>query len=73
VEGRKRSQGVVLSATPFSNSTTTVIASQRVGAFAPPDDRLREAIHGAAKQEDGLLRRFRFRLRSVSYGGQASQ
>jgi hypothetical protein len=29
-----------------------VIASQRVGAKAPPDDRLREAIHFAAKKLD---------------------
>jgi hypothetical protein len=28
-----------------------VIASQRVGALAPPDDRLREAIHSAAGGE----------------------
>jgi hypothetical protein len=35
----------------------TVIASQRVGAKAPPDDRLREAIQRVAKT--GLLRRWR--------------
>src|SRR5438093_1124190 len=35
-----------------------------------PDDRLREAIHFAATQEVGLLRRFR--LRSLSYGGQVA-
>src|ERR1700682_1157727 len=34
---------------------------------APPDDRLREAIHLAAQRKNGLLRRFR--LRSWSYGG----
>jgi hypothetical protein len=28
-----------------------VIASQRVGARAPPDDRLREAIHEATKKD----------------------
>ncbi len=46
-----------------------VIASQRVGAKAPPDDRLREAIQGH-KAKAGLLRRFR--LRSLSYGGQVA-
>jgi hypothetical protein len=35
-----------------------------------PDDRLREAIHLAAQRKNGLLRRFR--LRSVSYGGQVA-
>src|SRR5258708_36287112 len=35
-----------------------------------PDDRLREAIHGAQKRKRGLLRRFR--LRSFSYGGQVA-
>jgi hypothetical protein len=34
------------------------------------DDRLREAIHQAAKRKNGLLRRFR--LRSLSYGGQVA-
>src|SRR5260370_7346144 len=33
-----------------------------------PGDRLREPIHGAAMRIGGLLRRFR--LRSLSYGGQ---
>jgi hypothetical protein len=33
-----------------------VIASQRVGANAPPDDRLREAIQNW-KSKTGLLRR----------------
>jgi len=28
---------------------------------APPDDRLREAIHAATPRKDGLLRRFAFR------------
>src|SRR6266403_652039 len=37
---------------------------------APPDDRLREAIHGATQRKKGLLRRFR--LRSLSYGGQVA-
>src|SRR5438270_1033541 len=35
-----------------------------------PDDRLREAIHLAARLKSGLLRRFR--LRSLSYGGQVA-
>jgi hypothetical protein len=35
-----------------------------------PDDRLREAIHRAAQRKNGLLRRFR--LRSLSYGGQVA-
>jgi hypothetical protein len=35
-----------------------------------PDDRLREAIHLAAQRKNGLLRRFR--LRSLSYGGQVA-
>ena len=35
-----------------------------------PDDRLREAIHFAAQRKNGLLRRFR--LRSLSYGGQVA-
>src|SRR5260370_22006785 len=36
-----------------------------------PGDRLREAIHGAAMRIGGLLRRFR--LRSLSYGGQVAR
>jgi hypothetical protein len=35
-----------------------------------PDDRLHEAIHRAAQRKNGLLRRFR--LRSLSYGGQVA-
>jgi hypothetical protein len=35
-----------------------------------PDDRLREANHFAAQRKNGLLRRFR--LRSLSYGGQVA-
>src|SRR5258708_34907995 len=35
-----------------------------------PDDRLREAIHGAQKRKRGLLRRFR--PRSFRYGGQVA-
>ena len=35
-----------------------------------PDDRLREAIHFAARRKNELLRRFR--LRSSSYGGQVA-
>src|SRR5258706_16203065 len=35
-----------------------------------PDDRLREAIHAATWGKNGLLRRFR--LRSMSYGGQVA-
>jgi hypothetical protein len=35
-----------------------------------PDDRLREAIHSQNKGDNGLLRRFR--LRSLSYGGQVA-
>jgi hypothetical protein len=35
-----------------------------------PDDRLREAIHNQSNGENGLLRRFR--LRSLSYGGQVA-
>src|SRR5947207_3482707 len=35
-----------------------------------PDDRLREAIHVAAKLKSGLLRRFH--LRSLSYGEQVA-
>jgi hypothetical protein len=35
---------------------------------APPDDRLREAIQKPFNERTGLLRRFR--LRSLSYGGQ---
>ena len=42
-----------------------VIASQRVGALAPPDDRLREAIHSAACRGMDC-----FRLRPLGYGGQ---
>src|SRR5258708_29229280 len=35
-----------------------------------PDDRLREAIHSRDNGDNGLLRRFR--LRSLSYGGQVA-
>jgi len=40
-------------------SLAIVIASQRVGANAPPDDELREAIHSFFPMRDGLLRRYR--------------
>jgi hypothetical protein len=36
----------------------TVIASQRGRREAPPDDKLREAIHISAQRKNGLLRRF---------------
>jgi hypothetical protein len=36
-----------------------VIASQQVGAGAPPDDRLREAIHRTDMAVTGLLRSLR--------------
>jgi len=44
-DGRKRG------AIQFSNNQFSVIASQRVGAKAPPDDRLREVIHEATRMD----------------------
>jgi len=58
----------------FSNRQDTrgLIPSLRASGSreCAPDDRLREAIHVAAKLKSGLLRRFR--LRSLSYGGQVA-
>jgi hypothetical protein len=54
----------------FSNSLGPSLRANGSRECAP-DDRLREAIHSRAMKEAGLLRRFR--LRSLSYGGQVAR
>jgi hypothetical protein len=56
----------------FNFQTADVEPSLRTNGSreCAPDDRLREAIHLAAQRKNGLLRRFR--LRSLSYGGQVA-